>query len=366
MIQKILTIVGTRPNIIKITQFEHVLQKYPQIEHRLLHTGQHYNQNMSEVFFSELGLREPDYMLRLDKSTVVSQLTQIMQGIEQTVQSYKPDLMVVVGDVNSTLAAALVANKMGVRLAHVESGLRSYDRSMPEEINRILTDSITDIFFVTEKSGLENLQKEGKAEEQIFFVGNTMIDTLVAYDQQIRSSAVLKKYNLQPKKYALMTMHRPGNVDTREGLLQLLEIIDELSRQIQVVFPIHPRTLNRLKEFDLFNRIEGNKNLILLEPVGYLDFQNLILHTKYVVTDSGGIQEETTFRQVPCITLRPNTERPSTTIIGSNTLLGFDKVRIFSTINQINNDQYKPCQIPTYWDGKSTERIFEVISNLNV
>ncbi len=359
---KILTVVGTRPNIIKITQFNRVAEGYPHIQHRLLHTGQHYNHNMSDVFFEELGLRQPDYALSIHKNGVVSQMAEMMQGIESVVQKYKPDLMAVVGDVNSTLAAALVAHKMGVTLAHVESGLRSYDRTMPEENNRILTDAITDLFFVTEEDGRRNLLKEGKPESSIFFIGNTMIDTLVAYDQEIRKSDVLQRLRLEPNTYALMTMHRPGNVDSHEGLEKLLLIIESLTADATIVFPVHPRTLNRLNEFNLFDRMENNRNLILMEPVGYLDFQHLILHARYVITDSGGIQEETTYRKVPCLTLRPNTERPSTISVGSNTLLGFDEEKIRQTVAAIHNRTYKTCQVPVFWDGNATKRIFEVIS----
>lgn len=360
----ILTVVGTRPNIIKITQFEKVSKTYYHLAHSLLHTGQHFSANMSDVFFSELGIKEPDYQLHLDQPTVVSQFAQMMQGIEQAIYEYKPNLLMVVGDVNSTLAAALVGNKMQIPLAHVESGLRSFDRSMPEEINRILTDSITDIFFVTEQRGVDNLLKEGKKNEQIHFVGNTMIDTLVAYDKPIRFSTILKQLNLSPQTYALMTMHRPGNVDTREGLLHILDIIQTLTENQKIVFPLHPRTRNKLKEFGLFQQISANTNLILMEPAGYLDFQHLILYASYVITDSGGIQEETTFRQIPCITLRPNTERPSTIEIGSNTLLSFDKEKILATVEQIMRNDYKSCQIPPLWDGKATERIFEVINKI--
>lgn len=360
--RKILTVVGTRPNIIKITRFQKTAGQYNHLEHRLLHTGQHYSHNMSDVFFTELGLKEPDFMLSLDKNTVVSQLSHMMEGIEQTVHRYKPDLMVVVGDVNSTLAAALVANKMGICLAHLESGLRSSDRSMPEEINRILTDTVTDIFFVTEQSGIDNLIKEGKPKENIYFVGNTMIDTLIAYDAPIRASAILSQLQLHPQTYALITMHRPGNVDTKEGLLQVIAIIKSLTIYSKIIFPVHPRTLNKLKEFSLYDQLSNNPDVLLMEPAGYLDFQHLILHAKYVITDSGGIQEETTFRHIPCITLRPNTERPSTINIGSNTLLGFDKERIIQTVEQINNGIYKTCQTPPFWDGKATERVFEVIS----
>jgi UDP-N-acetylglucosamine 2-epimerase (non-hydrolysing) len=364
MTQKILTIVGTRPNIIKITRFGYESQKHTSIEHNLLHTGQHYSRNMSDVFFSELGLKEPDFKLHIEPGGVISQLAHIMQGIEQIVHSYKPTLMIVVGDVNSTLAAALVANKTGIRLAHVESGLRSFDRTMPEEINRILTDSLTDIFFVTEQSGLTNLLKEGKSHDQIFFVGNTMIDTLVAYEKQINASGILQTLGLKPKAYTLITMHRPGNVDTKEGILKIIGIIETLTRKTSVVFPIHPRTLNKLKEYNLQDKLTANKKLILMEPAGYLDFQHLILHAQFVITDSGGIQEETTYRQIPCITLRPNTERPSTIEIGSNTLLNFDKDKINETVEQIFSNTYKSCAVPPLWDGKATERIFEVISKL--
>ncbi len=364
MPNKLLTVVGTRPNIIKITQFSRVVQQYPHLEHRLLHTGQHYSHNMSDAFFAELGLRNPDYQLSTGQGSVITQMGIMMQGIEGAVKEYKPDLMLVVGDVNSTLAAALVANKMGIRLAHVESGLRSFDRAMPEENNRILTDAITDIFFVTEQMGIDNLLKEGKTESQIYFVGNTMIDTLVAYQAQIEQSRVLAQLNLEPRTYVLMTMHRPGNVDTREGLEKLLDIINDLSKETRIVFPVHPRTLNRFKEFGLYEQVSTNKNLVLMEPAGYLDFQNLIQNARFVITDSGGIQEETTYGQIPCLTLRPNTERPSTITLGSNTLLGFDKDRIVAAVQSIYQGTYKKCQIPPYWDGKATERIFEAISQL--
>ncbi len=361
MQKKLLTIVGTRPNIIKITQFDKVVRHYPNLTHKLLHTGQHYNHNMSDVFFEELHLPQPDYRIQAETTTVITQMAQIMQGIEGVVREYKPDLLMVVGDVTSTLAAALVANKTNTPLAHVESGLRSNDREMPEEINRILTDAITDLFFVTEQSGIDNLLAEKKNPDSVHFVGNTMIDTLVAYDSHIQASTVLDKLSVQPQQYALMTMHRPGNVDTAAGLTQLLAIISELTRELKIIFPIHPRTLNRLKEFNMYEAVANNSNLVLSDPVGYLDFQKLILHARYVITDSGGIQEETTFRQVPCITLRPNTERPSTLEIGSNTLLHFDKQGILDTVAQINSGTYKACNIPPLWDGKATERIFAVI-----
>jgi UDP-N-acetylglucosamine 2-epimerase (non-hydrolysing) len=233
---------------------------------------------------------------------------------------------------------------------------------MPEENNRMLTDAVTDLFFVTEEDGRRNLLQEGKPESAIHFVGNTMIDTLVAYDAQIRQSAILKRLRLKPQTYALMTMHRPGNVDTREGLEKLIITLDSLTEADTIVFPVHPRTLNRLNEFNLFHRIERNGRLILMEPAGYLDFQHLILHARYVITDSGGIQEETTFRRVPCLTLRPNTERPSTLTTGSNTLLGFDVEKIRQTVAAIHAGTYKSCGVPPCWDGKATERIFAVLN----
>jgi UDP-N-acetylglucosamine 2-epimerase (non-hydrolysing) len=272
--------------------------------------------------------------------------------------------MIVVGDVNSTLAGALVGNKMGIPLLHLESGLRSFDKTMPEEHNRIITDDISNYYFVTEESGKQNLLKEGKDKSSIHFVGNTMIDTLVAYDPIIQKSPIVSNLNLKPKGYALMTMHRPGNVDTKDGLLKLIEVMEALTKDLQIVFPIHPRTTNKLKEFNLFTSIEHNKNLRLMEPAGYLDFQKLIYDSLFVITDSGGIQEETTFRKIPCITLRPNTERPSTVDVGSNVLMGFEKDKIMNTVDKIKKGIYKSCGIPPMWDGNATERIFEVLNKL--
>lgn len=359
----ILTVVGTRPNIIKITQFHKVIKQYPDLQHFMVHTGQHFSANMNDLFFEELSLPTPNFSFDIDRSSVIAQLSDIMKGLEKVVNEVKPDLMLVVGDVNSTLAASIVANKMNIKLAHIESGLRSFDKTMPEEHNRVVTDSLSDYYFVTEQSGYDNLLHEGKSKDKLFFVGNTMIDTLVAYESQILKSSITQTYNLTPKQYCLMTMHRPGNVDEREGLEKLIHLINELTKQIKVVFPIHPRTLNNIKKFELYNQIADNTNLVLTEPAGYLDFQKLILNCKYVVTDSGGIQEETTFMQVPCITLRPNTERPITCVIGSNTLCEFELSQIMTLINQINKGEYKKGEIPSLWDGKATERIFSSINN---
>jgi UDP-N-acetylglucosamine 2-epimerase (non-hydrolysing) len=359
---KILTVVGTRPNIIKITQFHKVVSSYPKIKHYLVHSGQHFSANMNDVFFEELGLPNPDFSFDIDRSTVITQIADMMKGLEKVVQEVQPDLILVVGDVNSTLAATLVANKLSIKLAHIESGLRSFDKQMPEEHNRVVTDSLSDYFFVTEQSGFDNLVHEGKNKESIFFVGNTMIDTLVAYDSKIKSSDVCSRMGIEPQKYVLMTMHRPSNVDHNEGLSKLSELLNELSQSIKVVFPVHPRTLNHLKKFELFEKIGSNPNIIMTEPSGYLDFQNLILNSRYVITDSGGIQEETTFRQIPCITLRNNTERPVTCTVGSNTLCEFTLPKVFDLIDQINTGEYKQGGIPTLWDGKATDRIFKYIN----
>ena len=290
-------------------------------------------------------------------------MANIMLGLEDLiVNKFKPDLMIVPGDVNSTLASAITANKLGIPLAHLESGLRSNDRDMPEEINRILTDEITDYYFVTEKSGLENLTVENKTGKQ-FLVGNTMIDTLVANEKNISNSTIIKDLGIE-SEFVLMTIHRPSNVDSKKGLLKLLELLRYLDNKLSVVFPIHPRTISKLKEFDLYNDIEKLNNLIITEPLGYFEFQKLIKNCKFVMTDSGGIQEETTFRQKACLTLRENTERPSTVVIGTNTLVDFDVEILKTYIEDIFEGRYKTGQIPELWDGKATERILKIISSL--
>jgi UDP-N-acetylglucosamine 2-epimerase (non-hydrolysing) len=272
--------------------------------------------------------------------------------------------MMVVGDVNSTLAAALTANKLNIKLAHLESGLRSFDRSMPEETNRILTDELTNYFFVTEQSGWDHLLKEGKKESQLYFVGNSMIDTMVAFNEQIQNSQIIKELNLENEKFVLMTIHRPATVDVKEELDKLIQIIEYLSDNYKIVFPIHPRTINNLKQFNLYEKVKAISNLILSEPLDYFAFQKLIADCKFILTDSGGIQEESTFRLKPCITLRPNTERPSTITIGTNSLLPFDIDEIKKMILNINDGNYKKGSIPPLWDGKSTERIVAILNKI--
>ena len=363
MRKKILTVIGTRPNYIKVTQFEKEFSKYPdQFEYRLLHTGQHYDRNMRDIFFEQLKLNKIDYALGITHGTPGAQIGEIIMKMDAVVQEWKPDLIIVVGDVNSTLAASIVANKSNTKLAHVESGLRSRDLQMPEEWNRLVTDQLADFLFVTEQSGKENLLAEGKKEEQIFFVGNTMIDTLVAFESDIDASPVLNKMNLSPESYVLMTIHRPSNVDQPESLKKLADLIQFVSSNYQIVFPIHPRSMNNIKKFGLEKSFTENKNLLLTEPLDYLAFQKLIKHCKLVITDSGGIQEETTFRRIPCLTLRENTERPITIELGTNELIPFDLAVIEQKISSIEKGTFKKGTVPPLWDGKATERILKEIS----
>jgi UDP-N-acetylglucosamine 2-epimerase (non-hydrolysing) len=364
MRKKILTVIGTRPNYIKVTQFEKQFARFPgEFEYRLLHTGQHYDRNMRDIFFEQLKLTRIDYALGITHGTPAAQIGEIMMKMDAVVQEWKPDLIMVVGDVNSTLAASIVANKSTTKLAHVESGLRSRDLQMPEEWNRLVTDQLADFLFVTEKSGKENLLAEGKKEEQIFFVGNTMIDTLVAFESDIDASPVLSNMHLTPQSYVLMTIHRPSNVDQPESLKKLADLIQSVSSTYKIVFPVHPRSMNNIRKFGIEERFTENKNLLLTEPLDYLAFQKLIKHCKLVITDSGGIQEETTFRRIPCLTLRQNTERPVTVDIGTNELLPFDLSVLEQKLSAIETGQYKTGIIPPLWDGRATERIVEVLTS---
>ncbi|MEO5570208.1 MAG: UDP-N-acetylglucosamine 2-epimerase (non-hydrolyzing) [Bacteroidia bacterium] len=361
---KILIVVGTRPNFIKITQFKKVnaLLGNP-FDIKIVHTGQHYDDKMAAVFFEQFELT-PDFWLEIPVGTPNNQMAEIMLRLEKVILEYQPSLVMVPGDVNSTFAAALTCNKMNIKIAHIESGLRSNDRTMPEEINRILTDEITDYFFITEQSGYDTLLQEGKNKDQLFFVGNTMIDTLVAFEDKIKKDQVLEKYGLKPKEYVLMTMHRPATVDHEDGLNKLIEIIEFVCESYNVVFPIHPRTMHRLEKFGLKEKINSLQKLILTDPLDYFSFQKLTVDCKMVLTDSGGIQEETTFRQVPCLTLRANTERPSTVSIGTNELIPFDLNVIRKKIETIKNGTYKKGNIPPFWDGNATRRILEICGTI--
>ena len=361
--KEILVIVGTRPNFIKVTQFKKAAQKYSHLNVRIVHTGQHFDAKMADIFFQQFDLL-PDVFLNIKPATANTQMAEIMLKLEAEITKQKPDLIVVVGDVNSTFAGALTANKFEVKIAHIESGLRSNDKTMPEEHNRVLTDAITDYFFITEQSGYDNLIAEGKEENQLFFVGNTMIDTLVAYASQIEKTTILQELNLVSKNYILMTMHRPATVDNKEGLMKLTELISIVSKDTKIVFPIHPRTLKNCELFGLTSIIENNKNLILTEPLDYFSFQKLVKEAKLILTDSGGIQEESTYLQVPCFTIRPNTERPVTVSLGTNELVPFDIPTIVIKIQDVVNNNYKKGVIPPLWDGKASERIFEKINQI--
>lgn len=363
MKKEILIIVGTRPNFIKVTQFKKEALQFPNLNIRIAHTGQHFDTKMADVFFEQFNLI-PDIFFNVKPGSANSQMAEIMVKLEAEIIAQKPDLIIVVGDVNSTFAAALTANKMGVKIAHLESGLRSFDKSMPEEHNRVLTDAITDYFFVTEQSGYDHLLHENKNPAQIFFVGNTMIDTLVAFQKEIDAATILNELGLSAQQYILMTMHRPATVDDKEGLIKLTSLINEISQDLKIVFPIHPRTLKNIDLFNLGENFRANKNLILTEPLDYFSFQKLVKESKLILTDSGGIQEESSFLQVPCLTLRPNTERPITVTLGSNELVPFDLNLIISKVNQIKNGDYKKGQIPPMWDGKTTSRVLSILDKI--
>jgi UDP-N-acetylglucosamine 2-epimerase (non-hydrolysing) len=359
--KNLLVVIGTRPNFIKVTRFKKIAAQYPDITLKIVHTGQHFDNNMADVFFQQFNLT-PDYFLNISQSSANSQIAEIMLKLEDLVLTkFKPDLLLVVGDVNSTLAAALAADKLKIPLAHIESGLRSFDRSMPEEFNRIVTDQLASHLFITEPSGTENLLKENISESKMHMVGNTMIDTLVEFNTEIENSEILTKLNVDTQKFVLCTIHRPATVDSEEGLNKLISLLETITKKYKAVFPIHPRTVNNLKKFGLHEKLSQNKNLITTEPLDYFAFQKLIKYCKFIVTDSGGIQEESTFLQVPCLTLRNNTERPVTCTIGTNTLVPFELKEIEKYILQIENGSYKKGQIPELWDGHATERIFSAL-----
>ena len=355
---KILNIVGARPNFMKVAPLHRAFQKYPQIESKIVHTGQHFDAKMSDVFFEQLELPKPDYFLGIGGGSHTQQTAKIMMAFEEVMEAEKPDLVLVVGDVTSTIACALVAVKMNVKVAHVEAGLRSGDRQMPEEINRILTDSISDYLFVTEHAGLVNLAKEGVSDDKVFFVGNCMIDSLAYYRQKATKLNTAAALNLAPKSYVIVTMHRPSNVDTEGGLLSIIEILENTAPHKRIVFPIHPRTSNNIERFGLKARFEAIPNITILEPQGYLEFLNLMDNAFCIITDSGGIQEETTYLQIPCLTFRSSTERPITVELGTNQLLAdLDPAHVAEKFEAILRGQIKEGIVPPFWDGQAAGRI---------
>lgn len=336
-------------------------KKSNSIEALLVHTGQHYDEKMSDLFFHQLGIPKPDVNLEVGSNSHACQTAEIMKAFEPVALEHKPDVVLVVGDVNSTIACGLVAVKLGVKLVHVEAGLRSFDRSMPEEINRVLTDSISDLLFCTEQSGVDNLLREGISKEKIFLVGNVMIDTLLKNRAKAATSNVLSRLNLDSNGFAVLTLHRPSNVDDVIAFGRVLDALEIIQNDMPVIFPIHPRTRKNLSSWSLGERIEKLPNLRLTDPLGYLDFLKLMSSAKLVLTDSGGIQEETTILKIPCLTLRENTERPITTQVGSNRVVGTDTDKIIETYRQVVGGGWCEPQIPPLWDGHAAERIVKIL-----
>jgi UDP-N-acetylglucosamine 2-epimerase (non-hydrolysing) len=358
---KIINVVGARPNFMKIGPLMAESVKCAQIETILVHTGQHYDEKMSDLFFRQLEIPEPDINLEVGSASHTVQTAEIMKRFEPVVLEHKPDVVLVVGDVNSTIACGLVAVKSGVKLAHVEAGLRSFDRSMPEEVNRVLTDSISDLLFCTEQSGVDNLLREGIPEEKIFFVGNVMIDTLMKNKVKADDSTILNQLNLNGNDFAVITLHRPSNVDDVVVFNRILDSLEVIQNDMPVIFPVHPRTHRNLYSMSLGSRIDAMTGLRLLDPLGYLDFLKLMSSAKIVLTDSGGIQEEATILNVPCLTLRENTERPITVEVGSNRVVGTETEKIIEAYTQVRDDGLRESQIPPLWDGRAAERIVRIL-----
>ena len=371
-------IVGARPNFMKIAPIIKAIEKHnaerETIRFRLVHTGQHYDANMSGTFFQELGIPEPDVNLNVGSGSQAEQTSGIMLGYEKLLMVSKPDLCIVVGDVTSTMACAITAKKMLVPVAHVEGGIRSGDMTMPEEINRIVTDSITDYFFTTSETANENLKRNGVGEERIFFVGNTMIDTLLASRPRFIKPAIWDELHLKEKEYLVLTLHRPNNVDEEQNLMKLLDEIVNASEGLPLIFPVHPRTRkiidsfnpSTLQPFNPSTFQPFNASLHLTQPLGYLEFNYLVERSKAVITDSGGITEETTVMGVPCMTLRDSTERPETITMGTNELLGTNPDAIAPAMKKLLSGQWKKGSIPPLWDGHTSERIIDIISRLKL
>ncbi|MBX2822724.1 MAG: UDP-N-acetylglucosamine 2-epimerase (non-hydrolyzing) [Rhodothermaceae bacterium] len=361
---KIFNVVGARPNFMKIGPLHRAFSALDDVESVIVHTGQHYDERMSDIFFKQLELPKPDIYLGVGSGSHAQVTAKVMISFEEAVLEHKPDLILVVGDVNSTVACSIVAAKCHIPLAHVEAGLRSGDREMPEEINRLVTDSISDFLFVTEQSGLDNLKAEGVSDDKVFFVGNVMIDSLIHFREKAAQRPILSDLGVESKKYILMTMHRPANVDTPDQLERVVETIEGIAGLQSVVLPMHPRTRARLSSFGMLDRVEAIPGLVISEPLGYLDFLNLMDNAAMIVTDSGGIQEESTYLQVPCITLRDSTERPITVELGTNELMDLKPEAIVQRVTSVLSGDRSEGQIPPLWDGKAALRIAQTLEQL--
>ncbi|MFA7273178.1 MAG: UDP-N-acetylglucosamine 2-epimerase (non-hydrolyzing) [Crocinitomicaceae bacterium] len=356
-------VAGTRPNFVKISPIIHAIEEKKKsgrnIDFNLVHTGQHYDSSMSDSFFSQLSIPEPTINLEVGSGTQAEQTGQIMLGFEKYLLSNSTDLVLVVGDVTSTMACAIVAKKLNIKLAHVEGGIRSFDMAMPEEINRKVTDSITDIFFTTSTIANDNLKKEGVTDNQIFFVGNVMIDSLLKNEPNFKEPDFFSVHKILPKQYYTLTLHRPSNVDNPEILKTLLTTIQDNSKGFKIIFPVHPRTMKIIEKHEI-----NMDQFICIPPMSYLEFNFLVMNSFAVITDSGGITEETTVLGIPCLTLRENTERPETVSLGTNELIGTSTKKLIHYLAKLEAGDWKKGRIPELWDGKSAERIINHLLDL--
>ncbi|MEN6626038.1 MAG: UDP-N-acetylglucosamine 2-epimerase (non-hydrolyzing) [Candidatus Sumerlaeia bacterium] len=358
---KIINVVGARPNFMKIAPIMEAYKPYPAIQPLLVHTGQHYDEKMSNLIFRDLGIPEPDMNLGVGGGSHAVNTAETMKAFEQVCLSEKPDAVLVVGDVNSTIACGLVAVKLGAKLIHVEAGLRSFDRGMPEEINRLLTDAISDYLFCSEPSGVENLKREGVADEKIFLIGNVMIDTLLKNLKKAQENRILEELGVEENRYAALTLHRPSNVDDPAVFERIVDALEVIQRDMPIIFPVHPRTRKNFEGTPLGERLRAMTNIILIEPVGYLEFLKCMASARIVLTDSGGIQEETTILHVPCLTLRENTERPVTVTEGTNQVVGMDTRVILEAYARVMRGEFQ-VRTPPLWDGHAAERIVKILA----
>jgi len=357
-----MSVVGARPNFVKVAALHRAFRAEPAFDTKIIHTGQQHDARMSAIFFAQLDLPRPDYYLGIDRGSPTRQTADILLRLEPILVAEQPDWLVVVGDVTSTLASALVAVRLGIRVAHVEAGLRSGDRQMPEEINRLLTDKLADLLFVTEQSGVDHLRREDIADESIRLVGNVMIDSLIQYRPQASALDTVGTLGLTPKGYLLLTMHRPANVDSESGIRALVELVINLAERQPVVFPVHPRTRTNAARYGLLHRLMTIPGVRVLEPQGYLEFLNLLENAALVLTDSGGVQEETTYLNVPCLTLRPSTERPVTITLGTNRLQPDRAIdQVMQAVDSLRANPPKRIQTIPYWDGQAATRIANAI-----